>query len=470
MVRSGGSVRWVLVLALLVGACGGSGTPEAEGSDGTASPGGDVSAVAVLEVLTDAVERDAGEGFAAAGSGDEVPAGAVVRTDAAGFGQLDYADGSLARLGPDTTLTVVALADAADEVATELDLGAGRVWNRVRGVTESEGRYEVGTPVAVAGVRGTAFDVACDPAGCTFTVLEGIVDVTLPDGTTITLTAGQRLRIAADGTAGDVDDGGLAPLLADPWIADNLTRDQEAGFPSIEGPADPGPEAAALADILSPFGGAAASAWTGVEPDPLGDWIYSRSDVTPGRTDPYTDIAAWVRSGADLPNPDAAFPCGDDGVRLVVCNQPQFPPGPVTVYGVIFDGDIADGAGGESIYALALRSDDDPSTDWVPQGGFDWDLFRDTDLWVQIIGDPGAANWQLLLSKVTSDQQIQQIGSPARVVVQDNAIVYILPEVDFPPLLPYRFTAFHHPPGQFEPESVSGDVSGANPTEPLQDP
>ena len=107
----------MLTLVTAVTGCGGGSAPEVSGPGDSEKV---IELLAELEVIDAAVEHDAGDGFVTASTGDAVATGDVVHTDASGFGQLDYVDGSLARLGPETTLTVVALAQDTGPVNTRV--------------------------------------------------------------------------------------------------------------------------------------------------------------------------------------------------------------------------------------------------------------------------------------------------------------------------------------------------------------
>lgn len=168
--------------------------------------GSALAALDVIDTRTELRPLDA-ELFDEAESGTPLDAGDVVRTDDAGFAEILYGDGSLTRLGPDTTVTVVALDGDVTVPEIELDLEVGRVWNRVRTVTGERGRYEVQTDVGVAAVRGTAFFIECsvEPVVCTFVVTEGVVVVLTNDGREIRVEAGEAVTLGADG---DADGGG----------------------------------------------------------------------------------------------------------------------------------------------------------------------------------------------------------------------------------------------------------------------
>ena len=171
-----------------------------------------------------------GDEFDEGSEGQGLEEGDVVRTDETGRTEILYGDGSLTRLDVETTFEIVKLVaeDRGRETATRLD--SGNTWHRVKKLSESDS-FSVSTASATAAVRGTAFVVRCDEDGtCTFTVIEGVVEITLEDGTVITLRAGQSVTVDADGEAGEVVTLSPDQLASDPWISANLELDEEAGL------------------------------------------------------------------------------------------------------------------------------------------------------------------------------------------------------------------------------------------------
>lgn len=164
---------------------------------------------------------------------DPVPVevGDVVRTDGSGFAEVVYHDGSLTRLDINTKLVVLALADDDGGSTVRTEMGVGRTWNRVEQLAEDD-EFVVETSVATATVRGTAFIIECpDDASCTFTVLEGTVELGLPDGTTVDLVAPSEVTVSADGAEGDPTPVDPEETLAsDDWLARNADLDVDEGF------------------------------------------------------------------------------------------------------------------------------------------------------------------------------------------------------------------------------------------------
>ena len=124
------------------------------GSDpGAGAPVGDAVAIAA------GVEVRAGlaGAYAAVTASQPVAVGDGVRTDATGFAEVAYSDGSRTRLDINTEFEVVALTDDAGNAVTRTEMGVGRTWHRVQAVGAASGGFEVVTSQATATVRGTAF-------------------------------------------------------------------------------------------------------------------------------------------------------------------------------------------------------------------------------------------------------------------------------------------------------------------------
>lgn len=221
--------RAVAVLLALVLAAAGCSSDDDGGPGGA---GGD--ALARLNVLATQVEVRSGDqaDFVAGRSGQGLSQQDQVRADATGLAEVVYFDGSWQRVESDATLVLEELSDteSGDVVRTGLD--QGRAWQRVQSLTEEGDAFEVTTPVAVATVRGTAFSIECRlaPVSCTFAVVEGIVELRLPDSSIVTLQAGQRITITEEQPPPGVEDVGVDTLRLDEWIAENIGRDG-AGSP-----------------------------------------------------------------------------------------------------------------------------------------------------------------------------------------------------------------------------------------------
>ncbi|MHB8993751.1 MAG: FecR family protein [Armatimonadota bacterium] len=118
------------------------------------------------------------EEFVLLGDRARVNAGDVVKTgDKAGL-VLSWLDGTRMRIGPNTVMTVLKcqINTVNNSETTMFKLDLGRVWIRVLKVLSQKSKFEVVTPTATAGVRGTVFSVAVSPEGkTTVSVVEGAV-------------------------------------------------------------------------------------------------------------------------------------------------------------------------------------------------------------------------------------------------------------------------------------------------------
>ncbi len=143
-----------------------------------------------------------------------VKEGDVIRTGE-GTVTLNWVDGTRVKLGPATTLTVLRchINTATDAAVTTFWLDTGRVWVRILRKLNPRSKFEVRTPTATAGVRGTVFSVEVQPGGATrIGVLEGAVQVRA-DGRTVTVGSRQVAEIAA----GHVHVGAFGPEAEESW-------------------------------------------------------------------------------------------------------------------------------------------------------------------------------------------------------------------------------------------------------------
>jgi hypothetical protein len=111
--------------------------------------------------------------------GDSLEEGGRIETGAAGTAEVGFGDGSSFLLKQNSTLALVRSREKGEElVLRDLFLRAGRVLSRIRKATGREQRFNIRTPAAVAGARGTEFRVSVDAEETTRSeVLAGAVAV-----------------------------------------------------------------------------------------------------------------------------------------------------------------------------------------------------------------------------------------------------------------------------------------------------
>lgn len=131
--------------------------------------------------------------------GEQLTAGTSVRTDQTGHAAIQYPDGSITRIAPDTTITVTAaqLNKNGTLQSAGITQRIGRTLSTVQRLVGGAS-FNVGGHAVSAQVRGTEFEVLVRP-DCTnlIKVFDGTVKVS--GKTTITLTAGQQVDADATG-------------------------------------------------------------------------------------------------------------------------------------------------------------------------------------------------------------------------------------------------------------------------------
>lgn len=109
-----------------------------------------------------------------------IQAGDTIKTGDEAAVTLNWVDGTRMRIGANTVITVLKChfntLSRTESSLFQLDIG--RVWIRVLKSLSPKSKFEVHTPTATAGVRGTVFSVAVDADGSThISVVDGQVDV-----------------------------------------------------------------------------------------------------------------------------------------------------------------------------------------------------------------------------------------------------------------------------------------------------
>jgi hypothetical protein len=106
--------------------------------------------------------------------------------------EITYDDGTSFYLRPESSLSLVRSRKLVDSsMVRDFFLHTGEIINRIRRATGEEQRYNIRTPSAVAGARGTVYKVAVDPAETTRSgVLQGKIAVSAMEQT-VTVKEGE---------------------------------------------------------------------------------------------------------------------------------------------------------------------------------------------------------------------------------------------------------------------------------------
>jgi hypothetical protein len=113
--------------------------------------------------------------------GEALHRGDIVRTEADGYAAVEFFDGSILTLHPDSILRLNLMqAYAAGLSDVRVGLSPGRAETRARAQPEQPSRFEIDTPAGITSVRGTDFRVSvpADERASRSEVLEGDVVVT----------------------------------------------------------------------------------------------------------------------------------------------------------------------------------------------------------------------------------------------------------------------------------------------------
>ncbi len=160
------SLRILLLTVLLLAACqpGGPPPPTPTGVSPSVSsiprPNTPRASNAVILDLQGAVDKrnSAQEGWTAAAVGEALTVGNQVRTGATSKVTLNFADGVITRLGPESIFTLTELSRADADSVTRLQLLAGELFIIISR-SLGNGSFQVQTPVGVAAARGTLMSV-----------------------------------------------------------------------------------------------------------------------------------------------------------------------------------------------------------------------------------------------------------------------------------------------------------------------
>ena len=133
-----------------------------------------------------------------AGNKDEVMWNDLLRTEGGGRARVQLRDGSILSLGSNSELKIVQHDPASQQ--TQLELNYGRVRSRVVQITKPGGKFEVKTPVSVAGVVGTDFITIHENGHTIYILFSGkLVIMSLAGATLATLGPGQMVDIGPNG-------------------------------------------------------------------------------------------------------------------------------------------------------------------------------------------------------------------------------------------------------------------------------
>lgn len=116
---------------------------------------------------------------------------------------LNWVDGTRIRVGPNTVMTVLQchINKSTDAETSVFRLDLGQIWIRIIKVLSQQSKFEIRTPTATAGVRGTTFSVNVTEGGTEVSVYDGTVSVQTRSGS---VDVGESKRLVLLGAAPQV--------------------------------------------------------------------------------------------------------------------------------------------------------------------------------------------------------------------------------------------------------------------------
>ena len=120
-----------------------------------------------------------------------------LRSGPTGRAHVTLKDGSQLNLGSDSSLRV--LQHDAQAQQTSLDLLLGRMHGKIAKLTRPGAKFEIHTPMGIAGLVGTDFSILVTDDYTELMVFEGAVRFTALNGQAVSVTAGNMVRISKAG-------------------------------------------------------------------------------------------------------------------------------------------------------------------------------------------------------------------------------------------------------------------------------
>jgi hypothetical protein len=119
------------------------------------------------------------------------------------------------------------------------------------------------------------------------------------------------------------------------------------------------------------------------------------------------------------------------------------------------------------VYALMFESNNRASDNLRFQEPYEWDYFQGTDRWYKLTWSHHSSEWSLEVEQLTSGQFPIPSSSSVRAVINGNSVTWFVSMSEFDASNPrFRVHSFSHD-GERTEASRAGDVSGADPSEPL---
>ncbi|MGA7794770.1 MAG: FecR family protein [Candidatus Acidiferrales bacterium] len=172
-------------------------TLDATGGDASPAQGASSPAAGQISRLAPQVQIDRGSQVLVAAVSNRIYWNDDLRSGPTGRAHIALNDGSQLNLGSDSSLRI--LQHDAQAQQTSLDLLVGRMRGKITKLTRPGAKFEIHTPVGIAGLVGTDFSLLVTNDYTELMVFEGAVRFTNLSGQSVSVTAGNILRISKAG-------------------------------------------------------------------------------------------------------------------------------------------------------------------------------------------------------------------------------------------------------------------------------
>lgn len=171
-------------------------------------------------------------------TGMELKAGDRIITGKDGKVEISFDDGSITRVAPNSRIDFEKLSqdETQGTTTTVINTNWGKIWNKVQHLINKNSRFEVNTPSAVAGVRGTEYAVHVERLNTQVRVYRGKVGVKSQKnnaGNETLVDPHMQAEVTEEGALTQQADS-LDVMAVDEWEKDNLVEDVLTSYVIVE--------------------------------------------------------------------------------------------------------------------------------------------------------------------------------------------------------------------------------------------
>ena len=129
----------------------------------------------------------AGKDFKAAKAGQQMKKGYTVKTAAGASCILKWSTGHAVKVSPLSVVSVDKLVQSGASESSQVGVEKGKIYAKVDKLADNSSKFEIKTPTAIAGVRGSEIFVTAEPTVSTFQVIDGSFEVSGQTGLEVVL-------------------------------------------------------------------------------------------------------------------------------------------------------------------------------------------------------------------------------------------------------------------------------------------